>query len=118
MRAGDLRRRVLIQIQQTTQDSFGQQQTAWLDYLTSVPADIQALSGRELIAAQAVNAAVTHQIVVRYTSRLADPVKVAAMRVIYQNDAVTRYFNVTSAINVDERNREINLMAVEGLNQG
>lgn len=118
MRAGSLRRRVRIQIQQATQDALGQPQSAWVDYMTAVPADIQALSGRELIAAQALNAAVTHQICVRYTSRLADPLRVAAMRAIYQNDSVTRYFNVQSAINVDERNREINLLAVEGLNQG
>lgn len=116
MRAGDLRRRILIQIQATTQDTFGQQQTAWSDWLTNVPADIQALSGRELISAQALNAEVTHLIVIRYHPLLADPVKVAAMRAIYVNAGVTRYFNVKSAINVDERNREINLMAAEGLN--
>lgn len=118
MRAGTLRRRILIQIRQVTQDTFGQQVTNWIDLLTNVPADIQALSGRELIAAQAVNSEVTHQIVIRYHPLMADPVKVAAMRAIYINEGVTRYFNIQSGINVDERNREIDLMAVEGLNKG
>jgi len=40
------------------------------------------------------------------------------MRVVYLNAGVTRYFNIVSCINVDERNKEINLMAVEGLNAG
>ena len=118
MRAGDLRRRVLIQIHSTTQDTFGQQVTTWTDWLTNVPADIQPLSGRELIAAQAVNAEVTHMIVIRYHPQMADPIKVAAMRVIYVNAGVTRYFNVASSINEDEKNRTINLMATEGLNRG
>lgn len=118
MRVGTLRRRILIQIRQVTQDTYGQQVTNWIDLLTSVPADIQALSGRELIAAQAVNSEVTHQIVIRYHPLMADPIKVAAMRAIYVNEGVTRYFNLQSSMNVDERNREIDLMAVEGLNKG
>lgn len=119
MRAGDLRRRVLVQKRVITQDSFKQQVTNWIDYLTSVPADIQSLSGRELIAAQAVNAEVTHQIVLRFHPLLVDPVQNAALRVVYEPAAgVYRYFNVQASINSDERNREINLLAVEGMNKG
>lgn len=118
MRAGDLRRKVLIQIRTVTQDTFGQQSVNWSDYMTNVPADIQPLSGRELVAAQAVNAEVTHTVVVRYSPLLADPLKVAAMRIIYSNADVTRYFNVLASMNVDERNKQIDLMTVEGLNKG
>lgn len=119
MRAGKLRRRVLIQKRVVTQDTFKQQVTNWLDFLTSVPADIQSLSGRELLAAQAVNAEVTHQIVLRFHPLLVDPVQNAALRVVYMPAAgVYRYFNVSSSINVDELNVEINLLAVEGLNKG
>ena len=118
MRAGDLRRRVTIQTRDTTQDAYGQQVTTWTDYLTGVPADIQALSGRELLAAQAMVAEVSHQITVRYTSLLADPIKVAAMRVVYVNASVTRYFNISAAMNVDERNKQIDLLCSEGLNNG
>jgi SPP1 family predicted phage head-tail adaptor len=117
VRAGDLRRRVLFQKRVSTKDTFGQETLAWIDYLGNVPADIQALSGREQMAAQAVNASVSHSISVRYSSLLADPIAVAAMRVIYINAGVTRYFNVASAMNVDERNKTISLTASEGLNQ-
>jgi SPP1 family predicted phage head-tail adaptor len=106
-----------VQQRTTSQDTFGQQTIAWTDVIASVPASITPLSGRELIAAQAINAEITHEIVVRYHPLLADPLKVAAMRLVYVNGTVTRYFNIQSAMNVDERNRQLTLMAVEGLNQ-
>ena len=118
MRAGDLRRRVSIQARNSTQDAYGQQVVVWTDYMTSVPANIQALGGREIIAAQAINVDVTHQITVRYSSLLADPVAVAAMRVVYVNASITRYFNISAAMNVDERNKTVELLASEGLNLG
>ena len=118
MRAGDLKLRVLFQQRVITQDTFGQQLTTWIDVLAAVPADIQPMSGRELVAAQAVNAEVTHQVVVRFHPLLADPIKVASMRVIYVAFGVTRYFNVLSSMNVDERNRQITLSATEGINKG
>ena len=118
MRAGDLRRRVLLQKRIVTQDTFGQQVTNWIDFLSGVPSDIQPLSGRELIAAQAVNAEVTHQIVVRYHPLLVDPIQNAALRIVYAPAAgVLRYFNVQSATNVDERNKQITFLAIEGLNK-
>ena len=118
MRTADLRRRISIQTRATTKDSFGQQTLTWTDLLTGVPANIEALSGRELLAAQAVNAEVTHQITVRYHSALADPVKVAAMRGVYVNAGVTRYFNFSAPVNPNEMNRWRQISAVEGLNQG
>lgn len=118
MRAGTLNRRLIIQKRIVTQDTFGQQVTNWIDLLTGVPADIQPLTGRELVAAQAINAEVTHAIVVRYHPLLADPIANAAMRAIYQaKDGVTRYFNLTSSTNQNEGNREIHFTATEGLNK-
>ncbi len=118
MRGGALRRTISIQTRTPTQDTFGQQKPTWADYLTGVRADIQPLTGAERIAAQAVNAAVTHTITVRYTALLADPVKVAAMRVEYVTPTVTRYFNIAASINVDERNKQIDFTATEGENLG
>lgn len=118
MRIGDLRRRVSIQTRGTTLDSYGQQLTTWADLLTGVPAAIQALSGRELLAAQAINTEVSHIITVRYAAALADPKAVAAMRVVYVNEGVTRLFNISAAMNLDERNRQIDLLCAEGLNNG
>lgn len=118
MRAGDLRRRIAIQRRVVTKDSFGQQQQSWIDLLPSVPAEITALSGRELLAAQAVNGETTHQITVRYHPRLANPTEVAGMRAVYAaGNGVQRYFNLLASMNVDERNRQIVIQASEGLHQ-
>lgn len=118
MRAGDLRRRVSIQTRSTTQDALGQPMLVWADYMTGVPAAIEALSGRELLAAQAVSTEVSHQMTLRYSTLLADPVLVAAMRVVYVNAGVTRYFNINAVMNMDERNKQIDLICAEGVNLG
>jgi SPP1 family predicted phage head-tail adaptor len=115
MRAGDLRRRISIQSRSATQDAAGQQVTTWSDYMTGVPADIQALSGRELLIAQSAQSQVTHTITVRYTVLLADPIKVGGMRAVYVNGGVTRYFDIAGALNVDERNKTIEMSCAEGL---
>ena len=49
---------------------------------------------------------------------LAIPAAIAALRVVYQGNGVTRYFNVQNARNLDERNRTIELLVSEGLNEG
>lgn len=113
MRSGDLRKRVLFQMRGTTSDTFGQQTTTWTDLFTAW-AEIQALSAREMFAAQAVQSEVTHAITVRYRAELALPKTVAAMRAVYRG----RIFNISGAINTDERNREIVMQAAEGLNNG
>lgn len=114
MEAGKLRRRISIQVRATTQDAAGQQVTTWTD-LMAVWAAIAALTGRELLVAQSAQSEVTHTITVRYADLLVDPIKVAGMRIVYSSGGVTRYFNITGALNVDERNRQINLLASEGL---
>lgn len=116
MRIGNLRRRIAFQARSSTVDTFGQQQTTWSDAsgLSAVPAELEALAGRELQTAQAINAEVTHRITVRYHPLLGNPVAVAAMRINYTG----RIFNILASMNVDERNREIEILASEGLNQG
>lgn len=118
MRAGDLRRRITIQSRDMTQDAAGQQALTWTDYLAGVPCDIQPLIGRELFAAQAAQSEATHTLILRYTDLLADPIKVAGMRAVYVNAGITRYFNLTASLDVDERNRQITVVASEGLKFG
>lgn len=117
-RTSDLNRRITIQTRSSVKDTFGQQSTTWTDYITSVPAAIESLTGNELLSAQALNASATHRLVVRYHSLLADPIKVASMRAVYVNGGVTRYFNLSAGVNLDEKNRWIEIPATEGLNLG
>lgn len=110
---GGLRKRLVLQSRATAQDNTGQESTTWSDVAT-VWAQIEALSGREVMAAQAIQSQVSHRITVRYRSEFANPVAVARMRAVYNG----RIFNISSCTNTDERNRTIELMAAEGLNNG
>jgi SPP1 family predicted phage head-tail adaptor len=113
MRAGELNRRVTFQSRSTGQDSTGGQLLTWVDVVT-VWAGIQPLSGRELFAAQAVNSEVTHLIKVRYQVQFVNPKVVAAMRMVYNG----RIFNLHASMIIEERNREVQIMASEGLDNG
>lgn len=113
MQAGSLCRRVVFQRRDTALDSYGQQATSWSDAFTAW-ASIEPLSARELFAAQGGQSEVTHRITVRYRAELAHPAVVAAMRIVYKG----RIFNIQGATNVDERNRAIEILASEGLNDG
>lgn len=108
IRSGDLRRRITFQTRTTSVDTFGQQGITWADYL-SCWADIQPMSGRELISAQALQAETTHEVVIRFRAGI-----VPAMRVVYQ----ARRFNVLSVIDNDMQHRRLSLLCSEGLNQG
>lgn len=108
MRAGDLRKRVKIQQRGTTQDSFGQQITTWTD-VAEVWASIEPMSGRELMAAAAVQSETTHTVVIRYR-----PGIVPAMRINYGG----RLFNIGAVIDENERHRMLTLICSEGLNDG
>lgn len=113
MRASDLRHRVTFQSRSVTTDSFGAQSQAWADVAT-VWADVSPLSGRELMAAQAINVEVSHSITIRWQAQFAGPKVAAAMRIVYGN----RIFNIHSAIDPDERRKTIQISASEGLNNG
>lgn len=113
VRAGNLRKRLSFQTRATTQDVSGQQVNTWTTAFT-VWGEIEPISGRELLAAQAVQSDVTHTVTVRYRSELAVPKVVAAMRIMYG----TRIFNITSGMNEDERNRLVTLQVSEGANLG
>ena len=118
MQAGALRRRLLFQRRGTERDIYSQPKDVWIDVLANVPAAITPLAGRELVQAQALNAEVTHAITVRYHRTFADPIAAANMRAVYRPTGdVTRYFNLHGLLNVDERNRQIDIAATEGLNQ-
>ena len=113
MQAGVMRKRVTLQSRATTQDAAGQQATTWADVATFW-AQVEALSGREVLAAQAIQSQVSHRISLRYSPEFASPTAVSAMRLLYAG----RIFNIATCMNVDERNRTIELMASEGLNNG
>ena len=113
VRAGALRKRLAFQTRATTQDASGQQVNTWVTAFT-VWGEIEPISGRELLAAEAVQSDVTHTVLVRWRTELAVPKVVAAMRILYG----TRIFNISDSMNMGERNRLLTLQVSEGLNNG
>ena len=113
-RAGDFRRRIKFQTRVLVQDTTsGAQSQSWTDYFTCW-AMIEPLTGKEVIAASAVQSGITHTISTRWRTEFAAPTVIDNLRIIYG----TRVFNIHAAINESERNHVVTILAEEGLNVG
>lgn len=103
---GRKRHRVTCQRRVTTLDSYGAESTSYTN-LHTCWASIVPLRGREFLTAQQVQAEVTHRIFINHNA--VTGTLTPKDRVLYG----TRKFDVLSALNVDEGDREIEIMAVE-----
>ena len=103
MRAGTLRHYVEIQVASTAQNATGEPSVTWATSSYAYAA-IMPLRGREYLTASQERSAVTHRIRIRHLSGL-NPKK----RIKFGS----RYFNIGSVINVDERNIYQDIMASE-----
>lgn len=109
MRAGRLRHRVELQVRAGTVNALNEPLDEWTTVAT-FSAAIEPLSGREFIAAQQVQADMSHRVTVRYFAgitpkhrlRWADPATDLA-----------RVFDIRAVIDRDERHREMQLMCTE-----
>jgi SPP1 family predicted phage head-tail adaptor len=111
--AGQLNQRVRIQQPTTVKDTLGSPTQVWAD-VAVVWADIAPLSGREARIADRIASEVSHQITVRYQPLFADPRSVAQMRVLFKG----RVFALHGALNEDEANVVVILLASEGVRDG
>ena len=108
MRAGRLRHLVVIQEPTETNDSQGQAIKAWGTFAT-VHAAVEPLNGREYFAAAQINAETTTKIVIRWLDGITQK-----MRISYDS----KVYNIESIRNIGERDRQIELMCSEGVNDG
>lgn len=108
MRAGRLRRRVVIEQVLETIDAEGQPVKTWSTF-TTVQAAVEPMSGREFFDNQQINDETTTRITIRYI-----PGVTAKMRVVYDS----KYYNIRAILNVGERDRELRLMCTDGVNLG
>ncbi len=109
MRAGTLRHRVDIESFETTLDDEGALVEEWVSLLDSEPAEIVALSGREYIAAQAVQAGVTTRITIRWRAGV-----LPSMRVVHGSDI----YNIKAVLPDPSLRRHLTLMCETGANEG
>lgn len=108
VRACDLRHRVALEAEAPAPDGGGGQGDPWAAATTvaTLRACITPLRGRERLQAQQLEAGVTHRILLRYR-----PGVTARQRLRYG----ARVFNIRAVINVEERNRWLEILAEEGV---
>lgn len=112
--AGKFRHWLTFERLVTSEDSDGALQEDWVDAFetnTRMPCEVQTLSGRELIAAQAVQSRVSARVIVRYRPGF-DP----AMRATGSDGTVYNIEGV--APDSESRRRYVTLYCSTGLNAG
>lgn len=114
MHAGLLRARIAIDAPVLTQSATGGAPGTWTELVSGLAAGITPLSGREKEIAAAISTDISHEILIRYEDRWADPVVMATYRIRYG----ARRFNIIAAITVDERRHWITISASEGAVRG
>lgn len=103
MQAGRLRHRVTIQNAVEARNAYGEAIKTWSTVAT-VYASVEPIRGREMFDAEQVQSEVTHRVRLRYRPGLT-----SQMRLLFNG----RMFEIQTVINVNERNREVQLMCKE-----
>ena len=108
MRAGELNHRVKLQEKSVTRDAVGGETVTYIDRAT-VWAAVEPLAGRELFAAQQLQAETTVRIRMRYWSEVKPE-----WRALWR-DAV---YEIQSVIDTGAEQRELQLMCRTGVKNG
>ena len=97
------RHRLTLQSKTVTRNAYGEEVITWTNEKT-VWGSIEPLSGREYFQAQQVQSKVTHKVSIRYYTGLRTD-----WRILFGS----RIFDIVSALNIEERNREMVLYCTE-----
>lgn len=115
MKAGKLRHRLLFEAPTSDVDSDGALADGWVDAFAvspSMPCQVEHLTGRELIAAQAVATAATHRITTRYRDGFSSQQRAT-------DQASGAVYNIEAVLPDDVSGRRyVRLLASSGLNAG
>jgi SPP1 family predicted phage head-tail adaptor len=106
MRAGKLRRNLAYQQKTQVPDSLAQPQPTWTT-LAQFWCGIRSPTGRESLNAQQIKAQVSHVVETRFSP--STPVLPTGRFVTEDN----RVFNISYVLNVDERNRQLDIGCIE-----
>ncbi len=106
--AGKYRHRVTLQSKIVTRDAMGGEVIIWTDVATGVPARVEALSGRALMAAQQAMSEVSARIMIRHRADIQPDWRVVHGAYVY----------AIHAIITDLAGEELNLQCAKGLRHG
>lgn len=104
-----LRHRIVIESKTITRDAFGGVIETWGTFANDVPAEIVPLSGREFVAAQAMQSLVTTRMTIREI-----PGVLPAMRVSHGS----QLYNIRAVLPDPTLARHITLICEIGANSG
>lgn len=107
------RHRVRIEARTQSRSSTGALIEAWLPLVDRVPADIEALSGRELFAAMEKHPEVTTAIRIRWMPTEVRP----DMRIVHDDDG-GRVYQIVAVLPDSTLRHDIRLICSTGVNQG
>ena len=108
-RAGTLRHKLVFQAKIETSDGMGGQTTTWSDRLTTW-GQVRPLTANEAMRWGKLEHEVTHRIFLRWQSAITPEMRIKHYSHSY---GAYRYFEITSLINKDERNINLELLATE-----
>lgn len=106
MRSAQLKHPIRIERNTPTLNAFGEEENVW-SIFAQRRASITPLRGREFWTAQELESEVTHRINIRWDEKVGQ---------INTKDRImdgTRVFDLKAIINPKERNRELEIMAIE-----
>lgn len=112
MRAGSLRHRITFQAQGLVQDSAtGEMLPVWETVWEKVPASVEPLSARDLIAAQASQSEASGRMVIRYRAGV-----LPTMRILHRGDV----YNIQGMPMPDPVSglEYLTILVAKGLNDG
>jgi SPP1 family predicted phage head-tail adaptor len=110
VKVGRLRHRITLQEFITSQDSDGAIEEDWVTVASGISAEITAMSGREFVAAQAIQSQVDTRIKIRFRPGLK-----AAMRALHRE----RIYNIEAVMpDPDSGIRYVTLLCSTGVNEG
>lgn len=108
--AGQLDKRVQFQQRGNQANGLGESIAAWVDLGTPVWAKVEPLSGRDFLAAGAMQQSVDTRFVLRYRAQFEDP----SLRLMWRG----KPYDIVSAIPVDGGTEWLEIMAVSGVRDG
>ena len=103
MNAGGMRNRVQLQSKTVTRDTFGAETITWTEEAV-LWAKVEPITAREYFSSMQMQSQVTHKITIRYY---------AGLRTDWRVKWGSRLFDIQSALNLEERNREMTLLCTE-----
>ena len=111
MQSGQYNRRIQVQTQTTSQDTFGQPQQAW-QTTYSCWANIDVQASQLIYSTSEFISKVTHRITVRWTPSFTFTPK---QRLAYTEAAtgVVHVYEIEAFVNVKEANREVMILCYE-----